>query len=218
MHFVVHVTSAVVKHGILTLTIPPAQPASSPALLTSDVETTSELPYKRMLITSPRIRKLTSLLSTSAYTALFVFVPIRITTHRLYPPGLISSSVFPQEELDFDPLESSEIDFEFVKTALQTCPRRSWILYTGLVGCVLVYAVEGASVMRALWLKKGDGANRPRKRSGFRGKQKAQILAGALVILVFTGLWVLSREPVFALSSVVDRYQRTFMHSWMYRL
>ncbi|KAI6017099.1 hypothetical protein EDC04DRAFT_2608144 [Pisolithus marmoratus] len=44
-------------------------------------------------------------------------------------------------------LGSSELDPEFVKTAIRTWQGRSWMLYTGLVGCLLVHTAEDGSVI-----------------------------------------------------------------------
>ncbi|KAI6143923.1 hypothetical protein BKA82DRAFT_4395387 [Pisolithus tinctorius] len=100
----------------------------------------------------PRIRKLTSLLSISAYTTLFLFVPIHVATHRLLPAEA-DTLAWPSTDVDLDPLGSSELDYEFVKTAIKTWPWRSWILYTGIVGCVLVHAAQGASVIYARYIR-----------------------------------------------------------------
>ncbi|KAL4065181.1 hypothetical protein J3A83DRAFT_4099897 [Scleroderma citrinum] len=160
-----------------------------------------------------RIHKFTSLLSISAYTALLIFVPIHVITHRLLPAeapvplSLTGSSVNP--DMNIDPVGPSELDFEFVKTALHTWPWRSWVLYAGVVGCVLVHAVEGVSVILAR-----QGGGRGRLSSG-RKRRIGTMLAGTLTL---TGLLTLSKEPILALSSLVGWYQATLMRSWVYRL
>lgn len=117
-------------------------------------------------------------------------------------------------EISTDSVGPSELDFEFVKTALHTWPWRSWVLYAGLVGCVLVHATEGASVILARW--RGRGITRGRL--GLKGKKRSVLVAGAAALPVLSGLLVMSREPLLALSSLVGRYRATLMGSWAYRL
>ncbi|KAI6143980.1 hypothetical protein BKA82DRAFT_4179250 [Pisolithus tinctorius] len=208
--FAVHVTSSVAKRVILTFASDSS--STSPS---SHSPAQSEKPFVPK--PRPRIRKLTSLLSISAYTALFLFVPIHVATHRLLPAEA-DTLAWPSTDVDLEPLGSSELDYEFVKTAIKTWPWRSWILYTGIVGCVLVHAAQGASVIYARYIRGRVGLRSrpsPRRSSGnalglARGNKKA---AGA-----GWGLWVLSREPTLALSSVIQRYQITLMGSWVYRL
>ncbi|KIO05597.1 hypothetical protein M404DRAFT_999729 [Pisolithus tinctorius Marx 270] len=212
--FAVHVTSSVAKRVVLTFI--------------SDLDSLarSEKPFSPK--PRPRIRKLTSLLSISAYTTLFLFVPIHVATHRLLPAEA-DTLAWPSTDVDLDPLGSSELDYEFVKTAIKTWPWRSWILYTGIVGCVLVHAAQGASVIYARYIRGRCGCvglpNRPSLRSSSgnalglaRGNRKTAALAGVAALPVLTGPWMLSREPMLALSSVVQRYQITLMGSWVYRL
>ncbi|KAF9228824.1 hypothetical protein BS17DRAFT_724684 [Gyrodon lividus] len=142
-------------------------------------------------------RKLTSTLSITAYSAL-LFVPIHFITHRLAPADA-SPPIFA--------VGPSELDYEFVKTGLARFPWRSWALYTGLVASVLMHAVEGINVMRTTWL----GA--ARISSGTR-----KVVAGAAALPVLLGVWTLSREPLVALSSVVERYSASFTRVWVYRL
>ncbi|KIK24455.1 hypothetical protein PISMIDRAFT_98503 [Pisolithus microcarpus 441] len=185
--------------------------------VTSSVAKRPSTPKSRV-----RIRKLTSLLSISAYAALFLFVPIHVATHRLLPAeaDYLARSA---SDVNLDPLGSSELDFEFVKTAIKTWPLRSWVLYTGLVGCVLVHAAEGASILYTRYIKGRVGLpSRPSPRGSDRGlirsNRRTAVVAGVAALPVLTGLWVLSRESLFALSSVVRRYQATLMGAWVYRL
>ncbi|KAI6140425.1 hypothetical protein BKA82DRAFT_35954 [Pisolithus tinctorius] len=66
-----------------------------------------------------RIRKLVSLLSASAYIALFIFVPVHVATHKLLPAEA-DTLAWSSSDVNLDPLEPSELDFEFVKTAITT--------------------------------------------------------------------------------------------------
>lgn len=142
-------------------------------------------------------RKLTSMLSLSAYAAL-VFVPIHFLTHRLAPtdasPHILA-------------VGPAELDYEFVKTGLHQFPWRSWALYAGLIGSVVVHAVEGINVLRTTWL--GAARLSPRVR---------KLMAGAIALPVVLGVWTLSREPLLALSSIVERYRACFTTLWVYRV
>ena len=144
------------------------------------------------------VRKLTSPLSLSAYTALAIFVPIHIFTHRLAPADA-SAPIFA--------VGPAELDYEFVKTGLHLFPWHSWVLYTGLVVSVLVHAVEGVNVLRTTWLGAARLSSRARK-----------LIAGAVAVPVMIGLWTLSREPLMALSSTVERYSSCFTRLWVYRV
>ncbi|KAI6140418.1 hypothetical protein BKA82DRAFT_487987 [Pisolithus tinctorius] len=223
--FAVHVTSSIAKRVILTFASDSSStfPSSRQSISDLDSPAQSEKPFAPK--PRPRIRKLTSLLSISAYTALFLFVPIHVATHRLLPAEA-DILAWPSTDVDLDPLGSSELDYEFVKTAIKTWPWRSWILYTGIVGCVLVHAAQGASVIYARYIRGRVGLRSrtsPRSSSGnalglARGNRRTAALAGVAAFPVLTGLWVLSREPTLALSSVIQRYQITLMGSWVYRL
>ncbi|KAI6150211.1 hypothetical protein EDD17DRAFT_1491945 [Pisolithus thermaeus] len=169
-----------------------------------------------------RFRKLTSLLSISAYAALFLFVPIHVATHRLLPAEA-DALVWSSSGANLDALGSSELDFEFVKTAIKTWPWRNWILYTGLVGSVLVHAVEGASIIYMRYIRgrvalPSQPSPRGSDRGLTRGNRRTIVIAGVAALLVLTGLWVVSREPTFAPSSVVRRCQVTMMGTWVYRM
>ena len=101
----------------------------------------------------------------------------------------------------------AELDYEFVKTGLARFPWRSWALYAGLVTSVVVHAVEGVNILRTTWLGATRLSSRTRK-----------LLAGAAALPVILGLWTLSREPLMALSSTVERYGACFTSSWVYRV
>ncbi|KAI6011069.1 hypothetical protein EDC04DRAFT_2580766 [Pisolithus marmoratus] len=210
----IHVTSSIAKRAVLTLAPDSSSlsPSSRPSM--SDLDSTADSEKSFTPKSRARIRKLTSLLSISAYTALFLFVPIHVATHRLLP-ARADSPAWPSNNVDLDALGSSELDFEFVKTAIKTWPWRSWMLYTGLVGCVLVHAAEGASVIYTRYIRGRVGV--PTLLS-LRGNKKNAVVAGVAALPVLTGLWVLSREPTFALSSIVRQYRNTLMGSWVYRL
>ncbi|KAI6004914.1 hypothetical protein EDD15DRAFT_2359828 [Pisolithus albus] len=218
--FAIHVTSSIAKRVLLTLASNSSSPSSG--LPASDSDTTAQSEKPSTPTSRVRIRKLTSLLSMSAYAALFVFVPVHVATHRLLPAeaDYLARSA---SDVNLDPLGSSELDFEFVKTAIKTWPLRSWVLYTGLVGCVLVHAAEGASILYTRYIKGRVAlpswpSARGSDRGLIRSNRRTAVIASVAALPVLTGLWVLSREPVFALSSVVRRYQATLMGAWVYRL
>jgi len=161
------------------------------------IHVTSGIARRLFAPASKHPRKLTSTLSLAAYTAL-IFLPIHVFTHRLAPtdasPPILA-------------VGPAELDFEFVKTGLSRFPWRSWALYTGLVASVLVHAVEGVNILRTTWL----GAARLSSRT-------LKFIAGAAALPAMLGLWTLSREPLMALSSTVERYSACFTSSWLYRI
>jgi succinate dehydrogenase/fumarate reductase cytochrome b subunit len=149
---------------------------------------------KRLLsrppIKSPR--PLSSLLSLTGYGAL-VFLPIHFITHRLYPS------------------DSSMLDFEFVKLGLHNWPWRSWLLYGGLVGCVVLHATEGINVIGKTWAWQ------------FRMKWKSsqitrRVIAGIATVPVFTGLCFVFKEPLMAFPSLARQFEAAFTRSFIYRL
>jgi succinate dehydrogenase/fumarate reductase cytochrome b subunit len=145
-----------------------------------------------------RPRPLTSVLSSTGYLTLFLFLPVHYLTHRVYP-------AIPDAPIhSFGP---AELDYEFVKVGLQTWPLRSWVLYVGLVGCVALHAVEGLSVITALQYGKAVVP---------RGKRKlVSFLAGAPAL---TGLLVISTEAAWGLVSSVEGYMAAFCRSAVYRI
>lgn len=234
--FAIHTSSAIFKRMLITIhrnkeSVKRFLPAASKpdsdvvALDMESQETVRPTPRSRPP-SVPHIRRMTSLLSLSAYGALFVFVPVHVATHR-WTPWAASSSRIPPSGTEIDPVSSSELDFEFVKTSLHKWPLRSWMLYTGLVGCVLVHAFEGSSLIlpglrrrsQSLNITSNGNVVSSAKQvgwSGFTGKRTVQE-ACVMALPVLTGLLVLSREPLSALASMVGRYEHTFMSSWVYR-
>ncbi|KAI6107023.1 hypothetical protein EDD16DRAFT_1475700 [Pisolithus croceorrhizus] len=218
--FAIHVTSSIAKRVVLTLASNSSSPSSGPSTSDSDTTAQSEKPFTPK--SRARFRKLTSLLSISAYAALFLFVPIHVATHRLLPAEA-DALVWSSSGANLDALGSSELDFEFVKTAIKTWPWRNWILYTGLVGSVLVHAAEGASIIYMRYIRgrvalPSQPSPRGSDRGLTRGNRRTIVIAGVAALLVLTGLWVVSREPTFAPSSVVRRCQVTMMGTWVYRM
>jgi succinate dehydrogenase/fumarate reductase cytochrome b subunit len=141
-------------------------------------------------------RPMTSLLSSTGYLTLFLFLPVHYVTHRIYPA--ISDAPIHS----FGP---AELDYEFVKTGLQTWPLRSWFLYTGLVGCVALHSVEGISIITKTEL------GRIIVPKGWR--RLASLLVG---VPGLTGLYFISRETVWALAPSVESYVASFSRSAVY--
>ncbi|KAI6140426.1 hypothetical protein BKA82DRAFT_4213569 [Pisolithus tinctorius] len=96
------------------------------------------------------------------------------------------------------------------------------MLYTALVGCVLVHTAEGASVIHARYIKGRVGLFSPRRKSGSDGgltggNRRTVVTAGVPALLTLTDFWMFSTEPGFVLSSVVRRYEVPLMDSWVYQ-
>jgi succinate dehydrogenase/fumarate reductase cytochrome b subunit len=141
---------------------------------------------------------MTSVLSSTGYLTLFLFLPIHYLTHRVYP-AIPAAPIH-----SFGP---AELDYEFVKAGLQTWPFRSWLLYIGLVGCVALHAVEGISVIT---VSRGWGAVVPKSK-----RKLVSFLAG---IPALAGLFFISRETVWALTSSMESYVAAFSRSMAYRI
>jgi hypothetical protein len=172
------------------------------------VHTTSAF-LKRIFSSSPRPpRPLSSALSTTGYAAALLLLPIHVLTHRLAPadPAPPISSLSP-----------SELDYEFVKAALQGWPVRSAVLYGALVLGIVLHAADGLAVLWSTWaprskLKPQLLLLRPSARRARRA------LAGAAVLPVLTGLVIVAGEPLFAFASAMERYRAALGHSFVYRL
>ncbi|KAF7974996.1 hypothetical protein HWV62_10597 [Athelia sp. TMB] len=151
---------------------------------------------KRAISGSPskRPRPMSTLLTITGYGTL-AFLPIHFLTHRVLPT---ESNLL-------------DLDYEYVKLGLQTWPWRSWVLYTGLVGCVLLHAAEGMNLIASTW---GGAAWAQWKGS----KRTRRIVAGAGALPVLTGLWVLFKEPLMAFPSIARQFEDTFTRSWVFRV
>ena len=143
-------------------------------------------------------RPITSVLSSTGYLTLSLFLPIHYFTHRVYP-AIAEAPIH-----SFGP---AELDYEFVKTGLQTWPLRSWFLYIGLVGCVALHSVEGISIITGVQFGK---VVVPRSRR--------KLLSLIVGVPALTGLYFISRETLWALTSSVQSYVAAFSGSVVYRV
>jgi succinate dehydrogenase/fumarate reductase cytochrome b subunit len=141
---------------------------------------------------------MTSVLSSTGYLTLFLFLPVHYLTHRVYP-ALSDAPIH-----SFGP---AELDYEFVKTNLRTWPFRSWFLYIGLVGCVALHSVEGISIIaRTLYGK----VIVPKK-----WRKLASLVVG---VPALTGLYFISGEKGYALASSLESYVAALSRSVIYRI
>jgi hypothetical protein len=156
-------------------------------------------------------RPLSSLLSITGYATALFFLPIHFITHRVHPM-IENAPIFA--------VGPSELDFEFVKTGLRVWPWRSWFLYTGLIVSISLHLVDGMTIIWNTWLKdiidSGGTSSGAWKRS-YRNHRLGLALTG-IALPVLAGLYTLSREPLMAFASTVNRYQASFMSSFIYRI
>jgi len=145
-----------------------------------------------------RHRPVTSVLSTTGYLTLLLFLPIHYLTHRAYP-------AIPDAPIhSFGP---AELDYEFVKTGMQTWPFRSWFFYIGLVGCVALHSVEGINIITTT---QSWGVIVP--------KQWRRLVSLVVGVPALTGLYFISRETGYALASSVESYVAALSRSVIYRI
>ncbi|EKM56060.1 uncharacterized protein PHACADRAFT_257106 [Phanerochaete carnosa HHB-10118-sp] len=156
---------------------------------------------KRLL--APRTaRKLSSLFALAGYSSMFFLLPIHYLAHREYPADP-SPPIY-----SFGP---SELDFEYVKYGLQAWPWRSWLLYTGLVAAVAWHATEGMQIIWNTYFRE--------KLGGWRSTSKSHLLNAAVIVVpVLAGIFVMAREPSFASSSFIPRYEAALRQCWVYRV
>ncbi len=159
------------------------------------IHTTSALLNR--LFSSPRPpRPLSSALSVTGYASALLLLPIHVITHRLAPLSSIPSP--------------SELDFEYVKTALRGWPIRSTVLYAALALGVALHAADGLGIICTTWV--------PRAKMKLAGRRARRALACAAVLPILTGLAVIAREPIYAFSFTVAQYRASLAHSFVYRL
>ncbi|KAI0737981.1 hypothetical protein C8Q80DRAFT_1276009 [Daedaleopsis nitida] len=154
---------------------------------------------KRVFAPRPA-RRLASILSVTGYSAVVVVV-LHYFTHRVAPanPAPPIYAVGP-----------SELDFEYVKYALQQWPIRSFVGYTALTAIVAWHAAEGMSVIWNTWIRPAFGALR-----ASRGTRTAAALMG--VVPVATGLFFMWQEPLMVFASHAERFRAAISNSVYYQ-
>lgn len=148
---------------------------------------------------SLRNRSFKSLLSLTAYSTALIFLPIHFLIHRDYPT------------IAMEPIHSvgpASLDYEFVKYGLQSWPVRSWVLYVGLVGSVVLHVADGSALLWNTWVGGGGGLSR---------KMRRCILTCGVVVPVLLGLRAMVKEPRMILKFLEDRYHAVFTQSMVYR-
>ncbi|OCH88234.1 hypothetical protein OBBRIDRAFT_795435 [Obba rivulosa] len=155
---------------------------------------------KRLLAPKPA-RRLSSILSLTAYAAVLI-VPLHFLIHRVYPADPLPP---------VDAVGPAELDYEFVKAALNKWPWRSWLAYIALTTCVAWHAAEGMSIIWNTWLKGTTG--------NWKSGAKRRAVAAVLTITpVLTGIFVMAREPPMVFASTAARYHAAMRKLFYYRL
>ena len=154
----------------------------------------------------PLRRPLSNLLSITGYASALFFLPIHYITHRVHPT-IENAPIFA--------VGPSELDYEFVKTGLHVWPWRSWFLYTGLIVTTSLHLADGMTIIWNTWLKDivVFGAWKPSHRN-----RRLSLAFAGIALPVLAGLYTLSREPLMAFASTLNRYQTSFISSFIYRI
>ena len=161
---------------------------------------------KRLLSPQKRPpRRLSNLLSITGYANALFFLPIHYFTHRVHPT-IENAPIFA--------VGPSELDYEFVKTGLHFWPWTSWFLYTGLIVSTSLHLADGMTIIWNTWLK--DILFGAWKRT-YRNRRLTLAFTG-IALPVLAGLFTLSCEPLMAFTSTVNRYQASFISSFIYRI
>ncbi|KAH9842493.1 uncharacterized protein C8Q71DRAFT_853042 [Rhodofomes roseus] len=155
---------------------------------------------KRLLAPRPA-RRATSVLSLAGYAATLLLA-VHFLTHRVHPADAAPPVLA---------LSPAELDYEYVKYALQAWPWRAWFGYVALTAAVAGHAAEGAKVVWNTWLRDMLG--------GWRGGPgRVAGVVAAVVVPVVSGLWVISSEPLMVFGSTAVRFHAAFTKSLVYRL
>ncbi|KIY44643.1 hypothetical protein FISHEDRAFT_61696 [Fistulina hepatica ATCC 64428] len=159
----------------------------------------------RRLLSPVPVRSLSSVLTLTGYAVMGLFLPVHYLTHRVFPslPEAPISSVGP-----------AELDFGFVKFALDRWPLRSTLLYAGLVLGLALHAAEGGNVIWHMRLKRFAGKWASMWPSTSTRRLAYLLGFGAPVL---TGLFYLAREPYFLSPFIAERYEAAFRMVPIYR-
>jgi len=95
---------------------------------------------------------------------------------------------------------------------LQKWPWRSALLYAGLVGGTLVHSAEGAAILWETYVSKRMGE---RWESAKMTKRRAQ--AAVIALLTLSGAFVIWKEDLPPLPSLLSRFDLTYVASFFYR-
>ncbi|KAK7449717.1 hypothetical protein VKT23_013190 [Stygiomarasmius scandens] len=213
----VHALSGVVRRALLTL------PRLWKRLINSEPRPNGNTSYSKLFTFTP--------LTLSAYPLLFL-LPIHFVTHRILPmtPGPPIHSLGP-----------AELDFNFVAHGLKTWPIRSWLMYSALVGCVAVHAVEGSKVLMRKWsgekrsereiessllgpeseeppLTYTETKTPPRSAGKRQTRIPTYLVASLITLPVLSGLYFIFAEPTWVFPDTVKRFNAVYLSSWFYRI
>ncbi|PCH38574.1 hypothetical protein WOLCODRAFT_136346 [Wolfiporia cocos MD-104 SS10] len=103
----------------------------------------------------------------------------------------------------------AELDFEFVKLAVQTWPVRTVVAYTGLVAAVVWHATQGMAIMWNRYLRAALGGVSV-------GARKTALVTAGVLLTVYTSLYVLANEPPMVLASTAARFHAALIKSPMF--
>ena len=155
---------------------------------------------KRVLAPRPA-RRLTHALSVSGYAAVALGM-LHFMTHRVFPADAAPPVLA---------LSPAELDYEYVKYALEAWPWRAWFGYVALTAAVAGHAAQGMKVIWNTWLRGSLGAWK-----GEKGRTVGVVVA--TVVPVISGLWAISSEPLMVFSSTAARFHAAFTKALVYRL
>lgn len=155
---------------------------------------------KRVLAPRPA-RRLTHALSMSGYAAAALGA-LHFLTHRVFPADVAPPVLA---------LSPAELDYEYVKYALEAWPWRAWFGYIALTAAVAGHASQGMKVIWNTWLRGSMGAWK-----GGVGRTVGLVVAA--VVPVASRLWIMSSEPLMLFSSTAERFHAAFTKAFVYHL
>jgi succinate dehydrogenase/fumarate reductase cytochrome b subunit len=143
----------------------------------------------KRLVSPRQPRPWTNALTATGYILAFFMVPLHYLTHRLLP-----SDPSPPINL-FGP---SELDYEFVKTAMHAWPVRVGVGYAVLSVMALAHMFEGMSILqRSIGIKS-------------LSKTARKVATTVLALPILSGLLVLAREPLLTFGPRSVRFHGVF--------
>lgn len=157
---------------------------------------------KRLVSPWGRPRPVSHPLTITGYATMFLFLPIHFLIHRGYPTI---------ETAPISGVGVAELDYEFVKTGLKLWPGRSWLLYGGLVLSTTLHMADGLQILWNSW-----GKDVLMSRPWSHSRRRASML-GVFALPSLLGLYLLSREPLMAFPSLINRYRAVYLSSFIYQ-